>query len=100
MGETLRINGRACVFRDEEALSTSAINGKQPVVGIGVEVGECYFQCAKALIRSNLWECHGQHPHATSCHFAKMLIDQTDIEAETVESLGMQIEDSYQNRLY
>jgi uncharacterized protein len=100
MGETLRINGRACVFRDEEALSTLAINGKQPVVGIGVEVEECYFQCAKALIRSDHWESNGQHPHATSCHFAKMLIDQTDIEGETVESLGMQIEDSYQNRLY
>ena len=100
MGETLRINGRACVFRDEEVLATLAINGKQPVVGIGVEVEECYFQCAKALIRSNLWESHAEHPDATSCHFAEILIDQTGIEGETVESLGKQIEESYQNRLY
>lgn len=51
-GETLRVNGRACVFRDDEVLAVMSINGRQPVVGIGVEVEECYLQCAKALIRS------------------------------------------------
>ena len=100
MGETLRVNGRACVLRDEEVLATLAINGNQPIVGIGVDVEECYFQCAKALIRSKLWESYAERPDATPRHFAKMLIDQTGIEGETVESLGRQIEESYHDRLY
>src|SRR5262245_12476144 len=48
VGETLRINGRACVLRDEEILASLAISGKPPLLGIGVEIEECYFQCAKA----------------------------------------------------
>src|SRR6185436_3852408 len=44
VGETLRINGRACVMRDDDVLASLAVDGKQPLVGIGVEVEECYFQ--------------------------------------------------------
>ena len=55
-GETLRVNGRACVIRDEEVLAPLAVEGKLPLVGIAVEVEECFLQCAKAMIRSKLWE--------------------------------------------
>ena len=100
LGETLRINGRACVTDDEELLTTLAAGDKPPVVGIGVEVEECYFQCAKALIRSKLWSDHAERADATSRHFAEILIDQTGIEDESIESLGQQIEESYKHRLY
>ena len=100
MGETLRINGRACVMRDESVLAAVSAGGKQPALGIGVEVEECYFQCAKALIRSNLWGSHGKHPNATARHFAEVLIDQTGTECESTESLAEQIERSYNERLY
>lgn len=100
IGETLRINGQACVMRDQDILASMSAAGKQPVVGIGVEVEECYFQCAKALIRSKLWESHAKHPKATAHHFAQLLVDQTGIECESVDSLAEQIEQSYTDRLY
>ncbi|MDP7016218.1 MAG: pyridoxamine 5'-phosphate oxidase family protein, partial [Pirellulaceae bacterium] len=56
VGETLRVNGKACLFEDPQLLSQMSSHGKQPALGIGVEVEECYLQCAKALIRSRLWE--------------------------------------------
>src|SRR3954451_25395716 len=56
LGETLRVNGRACVIRDEGVLAPMAVEGKQPLVGIAVEVEECFLQCAKAIIRSRLWD--------------------------------------------
>ena len=56
VGETLRVNGRACVIRDEEVLAPLAVEGKRPLVGIAVEVEECFLQCAKAVIRSKLWD--------------------------------------------
>jgi hypothetical protein len=99
VGETLRINGRACVMRDEEVLSTLTVNGKQPVLGIGVEVEECYFQCAKALIRSRLWEDLPSATNGPTFDFAEVLIDQTGI-GEAVETLQQQIETSYRERLY
>jgi len=54
--ETLRVNGRACIVKDEALLAPLAVKGKQPPLGIGVEVEECYLHCAKAFKRSGLWE--------------------------------------------
>jgi PPOX class probable FMN-dependent enzyme len=99
LGETLRVNGSACVIRDEEVLATLAVQGKQPVVGIAVEVEECYLQCAKALIRSKLWEPPQPLKTPSLSCFAQILIDQTDVD-ETVESLDEQIQQSYSERLY
>jgi hypothetical protein len=100
MGETLRVNGEACLIRDEALLASLAVEGRPPVVGIAVEIEECYLQCAKAVLRSNLWG-HRQEGLETGLPcFAEMLIDQTKIQGETVESLNRQIEDSYANKLY
>ena len=96
----LRINGRACVIRDDEILASMAINGKQPVVGIVVEVEECYFQCVKALIRSKLWDNVTKGPRCAEFDFAQILADQTQVEGQCVESLKQQIEVSYKERLY
>ena len=100
MGETLRVNGRACLIRDEEVLASLAVEGKPPLVGIAVEVEECFLQCAKAVIRSKLWERRAKKGTSRLPCFAEMLIDQTKIEGETVESLNRQIEDSYANKIY
>ena len=54
--ETLRVNGRAVIVRDEDLLAPLAVKGKRPPLGIGVEVEECYLHCAKAFKRSALWE--------------------------------------------
>lgn len=99
LGETLRVNGSACVIRDEDVLATMSANGKQPVLGIAVEVEECYLQCAKALIRSKLWDPPQPLKTPSLSCYAEILIDQTKVD-ETVESLDQQIQDSYANRLY
>src|SRR5947207_5157273 len=54
--ETLRVNGRAWITRDEELLDTMLVQGKRPWFALGVEVEECFLHCAKALVRSHLWE--------------------------------------------
>ncbi len=54
--ETLRVNGRAFIVRDDEILERLIVQGKRPAVAIGVEVEECYLHCPKAFKRSGLWE--------------------------------------------
>jgi predicted pyridoxine 5'-phosphate oxidase superfamily flavin-nucleotide-binding protein len=52
LDETLRINGKACITNDKDLLVHMKANGKEPSIGIGVEVQECFLHCAKAFIRS------------------------------------------------
>jgi PPOX class probable FMN-dependent enzyme len=55
VGDTFRVNGRASIVDDAELLAPSAVEGKAPTLGVLVSIEEAYTQCAKALIRSDLW---------------------------------------------
>src|ERR1700744_4408310 len=54
-GTTLRINGRAQISADPELLASFGVDGKAPRTVIVMIVGEIYFQCARAIVRSDLW---------------------------------------------
>jgi PPOX class probable FMN-dependent enzyme len=51
----VRVNGRAVLSTDPEMRARFETKGRQPVTVILVTVGEAYVQCAKALLRSELW---------------------------------------------
>jgi PPOX class probable FMN-dependent enzyme len=55
-GTTLRVNGRALVSADPDVLETFRVEGKIPRSVIIMTVEEIYFQCARAIIRSHLWD--------------------------------------------
>lgn len=59
-GTTLRVNGRALVSADPELLASFGVEGKTPRSVIVMTVEEIYFQCARAIIRSHLWD-PGRH---------------------------------------
>ncbi|UGY09070.1 pyridoxamine 5'-phosphate oxidase family protein [Phyllobacterium pellucidum] len=52
---TFRVNGRAFLDTDRALLDSFAVEEKTPRSVMVVEVEEAYFQCARALIRSELW---------------------------------------------
>ena len=54
-GNTLRINGRAHLSIDPDLLASFAIDGHTPRSVIVIEVETIYFQCARAIIRAELW---------------------------------------------
>jgi PPOX class probable FMN-dependent enzyme len=54
-GSTLRVNGRAQVSADPDLLASFRIDGKSPRSVIVLTVDEIYFQCARAIVRSQLW---------------------------------------------
>ena len=54
-GNTLRVNGRAHVTADTELLASFKMEGKAPRTVIVMAVDEVYFQCARAIVRSDLW---------------------------------------------
>jgi PPOX class probable FMN-dependent enzyme len=54
-GTTLRVNGRAQLSTEPDLLQSFVMDGKAPrsVIIIGVEA--VYFQCARAIVRADLW---------------------------------------------
>jgi PPOX class probable FMN-dependent enzyme len=55
VGETMRVNGRAAISTDPDLLNGSVMSGKTPNCMILVTVERAYFQCTKAIVRSQLW---------------------------------------------
>ena len=68
--ETLRVNGQAEILTSPDLLDSFAMQGKPPRSVISVTIDRIYFQCQKALRRSQLW-------HA-----------DTQVERETLPSAG------------
>ena len=62
-GTTIRINGRAELRDDAELLDRFAQKGKPPRSVILVTPDEIYFQCARAVIRAELWTARPETGH-------------------------------------
>ncbi len=56
LGETLRINGRACITTDPAVLDLFTDDVRRPKAAIGVTVEHGFIHCAKAFRRGALWE--------------------------------------------
>ena len=56
----VRVNGSAFVTVDADLRARFEKKGKQPRSVAVITIGEMYFQCAKALMRSKLWEAGTQ----------------------------------------
>jgi PPOX class probable FMN-dependent enzyme len=54
-GTTFRANGRAHLSIDPDLLTSFEVEGKAPRSVIVMAIDELYFQCARAIVRSELW---------------------------------------------
>lgn len=56
VGETVRVNGTAKICAEPPLLEQFAVNGQLPKCVIEIAVETVFFQCARAMLRSSLWE--------------------------------------------
>lgn len=54
-GTTMRLNGLAHLSVEPELLASFAVKGQAPRSVIVIEVQTVFFQCARAIVRSDLW---------------------------------------------
>jgi PPOX class probable FMN-dependent enzyme len=54
-GTTLRVNGRAVISADPDLLASFVVEEKAPRSVLVMTVDAIYFQCARAIVRSELW---------------------------------------------
>lgn len=60
VGESLRVNGSAEISLDPALLELGGAQGKLPRSVLRIHIHSCYFQCAKAALRSGLWDAARQ----------------------------------------
>ena len=58
LGETLRVNGRAAISVEPALLESFSVDEKAPRSVLMITVEAVYFQCARAVVRSDLWNPH------------------------------------------
>ena len=103
--ETLRVNGRASVVKDETLLEQCAVRDRVPKLGIMVAVEEAYLHCAKAFRRSKLWDPESRQDRKEMPSLGKIILEQT-AEAnkqpgeDEIKVVDEYIEDNYRNELY
>ena len=74
--ETLRINGRAWINTSECYLNMSSDETNPPKSVIEIEVKEVFLHCAKALMRSRLWDSSSIMDRLSLPTMGKMINDQ------------------------
>ncbi|KAA6222756.1 pyridoxamine 5'-phosphate oxidase family protein [Streptomyces albofaciens JCM 4342] len=63
-GDTLRVNGRARILSDAPFFDAMVVKGHRPRLALLVEIDEVFYHCAKAFLRSRLWEPESWRPDA------------------------------------
>ena len=75
VGETLRVNGRAEISVDPALLARFAMDGKPARSVLILHVEKVYFQCARAIVRSGLWDPAKQVARDSLPSTGRMLAD-------------------------
>lgn len=97
-GETLRVNGRAELTTDPALLARLTARGKPAVLVIRVTVEECFFHCAKAFLRAQLWK-PATWPDNLRISFGKMLAGKLGGDAQVAAAIDTLIDEDYRTNL-
>lgn len=79
----VRVNGVAVLTADEALRAQFEKQGKLPATVMVITIGEMYFQCAKAVLRSDLWGA-ARPEVPTQGRFIKEM--QTDLDVEAYDA--------------
>lgn len=97
-GETLRVNGRAELTKDPEICQRLSERGKPAQLAIRVTVEECFFHCAKAFLRAQLWKPESWPPHE-KVSFGKMMAPKFGGDEQVAAAIDQMIDDDYRDNL-
>jgi PPOX class probable FMN-dependent enzyme len=89
--ETLRVNGRARLLDEESVVKAFGNDKRTPRLVIEVKVEDVYLHCAKALMRSKLWDPQARVERSVLPTMGQMLADQIG-EPALAESQAQMVE--------
>jgi uncharacterized protein len=98
-GQTLRVNGRACVSADPELLAQLTAVGKPPRAALVLTAEEVFTHCPKAFVRSGLWDPSTWPAADEQPRPAAMLRDHVGDPSFTLEQAEQAMVDAVTSRL-
>lgn len=96
--DTLRINGRARLVRNAPWFDQMIVQAHRPLLALVIEIEQIFFHCAKAFLRSELWQPDTWHPAALPSHAA--IVKSVQPTPETLEELERYYGPDYLKLLY
>ena len=81
--ETLRVNGSAVLSRDDADIALCTDERRAPKLAIRVTVEAAYLHCAKAFMRSKLWDASTHVDRDTLPTIGQMINDQAGMNVPT-----------------
>lgn len=97
-GETLRVDGRASLHDDADLCASLAERGKPALLAIRIEVSRCYFHCAKAFLRSGLWD-PTSWPAAGAISFGAEIAETGGLAPDAIQSFDEAVRGRYKTDL-
>ena len=99
MNETLRVNGEAGITVDQGLRERLAVDGKLPASVVVVRVKAAYMHCAKAFMRSELWQPESWIDRKTLPTLGAILRDQLAL-ADSVDETDRWLDESYKQTMW
>ena len=89
MDETLRVNGTASLSADAADLALCTTEVRAPKLIIKVSVAQAYLHCAKAFMRSKLWDMQSHIERSLMPNMGEMINEQAKMTtpSETQEEM-------------
>ncbi len=97
-GETLRVNGTAELTADPAVCQLLTARGARALLAIRVHIHECFFHCAKAFIRSQLWKPE-TWPEQDRISFGKQFAGKAGISDEVAGKIDEAVARDYRENL-
>jgi PPOX class probable FMN-dependent enzyme len=97
-GETLRVSGTARLLDDSALCERFASRGRPALLVLKVSVEQCYFHCAKAFLRSNLWNLQ-TWPDAMPISFGSEICEEGGLPAQEIGTFDAAVQGRYKTDL-
>ena len=98
-GETLRITGRAEIFDDANLREKLGTPERPALLAIRIHVERCYFHCARAMLRSKLWE-PDSWPPAQRILFGKIIAPRVGGDEAMAQAIDERVQTGYTTNLW
>jgi PPOX class probable FMN-dependent enzyme len=92
--ETLRVQGTAELLDDADRCATLAARGRPALLTMRVKVTECYFPCAKAFLRSDLWKPE-TWPEKMAVSFGEEIAQSGGLQREAIAEFDRAVGERY-----
>ncbi len=96
--ETLRVQGEAELLDDAALCAMVPARGSKALLVIRVRVSECYFHCAKAFLRSELWKPE-TWPDKMAISFGEEIAESGGIGRESIREFDEAVAGRYKTDL-